>query len=99
MTITIRVLAETAQIDQVFDACFFETSTIGLRYQILSRMTLDRWKKNCATETLEAECKFVIRPGATTVKVEADALVDIQGHANREGIRREVAIKHGASGD
>lgn len=96
---TIRVLAEMAQIDQVFDACFFETSTIGLRYQIMSRMTLDRWKKNCAIETLEAECKFVIRPGATTVKVEADALVDIQGHANREGVRREMAIKHEASGD
>ncbi|MDA0237975.1 MAG: LarC family nickel insertion protein [Proteobacteria bacterium] len=99
MAITIRVLAETTQIDQVFDACFFETTTIGLRYQILSRVTLDRWKKNCVTEMLEAECKFVIRPGATTVKVEADALVDIQGHANREGIRREMAIKYGVTGD
>ena len=28
---TIRVLAEMAQIDQVFDACFFETSTFGSR--------------------------------------------------------------------
>jgi uncharacterized protein (DUF111 family) len=36
----IRVLAKTEDVDKVFEACFFETTTIGLRFGEVKRLTL-----------------------------------------------------------
>ena len=90
---SIRILAETTNIDKVFEACFNETSTIGLRYQELMRVTLDRWEKKFTTDGLEGQRKFVTRPHGVTVKVESDDLASTKGHANRERIRRYIAAK------
>jgi uncharacterized protein (DUF111 family) len=84
----------TEDIDKVFEACFFETSTIGLRFGQVKRLTLDRWEKQFDTEGKEGSCKIVSRSGATTVKVESDNLVGVKGYANRERLRRDVSTKY-----
>ncbi|MDC1311025.1 LarC family nickel insertion protein [Burkholderiales bacterium] len=95
----IRVLAMIKGIDKVFESCFFETSTIGLRYQKVKRMTLDRWGEKVASNALEVDCKFVARPEITTVKVESDDLVSIKGFANRERLRRDISAKYETPSD
>ena len=99
MATGIRVLATTEDVDKVFEVCFFETSTIGLRYQELKRMTLDRWEESYVSERSEGSCKFVSRSGITTLKVESDDLVSTKGYANRERLRREISTKYETPSD
>ncbi|MEO8165683.1 MAG: LarC family nickel insertion protein, partial [Betaproteobacteria bacterium] len=49
MTMHIQLLAEIPDIEGVFEACFSETTTLGLRYQIMQRRKLVR-----ASTTVEA---------------------------------------------
>ena len=91
---SIRVLALTEDIEKVFEACFFETSTIGLRFGQVKRLTLDRWEKQFDTQGKKGSCKIVSRSGVTTVKVESDNLVGVKGYANRERLRRDVSTKY-----
>jgi uncharacterized protein (DUF111 family) len=90
----IRVLATTEDVDKVFEACFFETTTIGLRFGEVKRLTLDRWEKQFDAEGKKWSCKLVSRSGATTLKVESDNLIGTKGYANRERLRREISTKY-----
>lgn len=80
----IQVLAEPAALNRTIEACFSQTTTIGLRHEFVSRSVLER----AATTVEGLPAKEVIRPGGQrTRKVEADALA---GRAVDAGERERV---------
>ncbi|HWH48091.1 MAG TPA: LarC family nickel insertion protein [Burkholderiales bacterium] len=91
MTMHIQVLADPADLENIFDACFNETTTIGLRYQVLQRRKLSRTGKTVEAGGRQVRVKVTERPGKTTAKVEADDLLNvIGGRAEREQLRRDA---------
>jgi len=91
MTMHVQVLADPADLENVFDACFNETTTIGLRYQVLQRRKLSRDGRTVEAGGRRVRVKVTERPGKTTAKIEADDLLNvIGGRAEREQLRREA---------
>jgi uncharacterized protein (TIGR00299 family) protein len=91
MTMHIQLLTEIADLEAVFDACFSETTTIGLRYQILQRRKLVRASTTVEAAGRQMRVKVTERPGRQTAKVEADDLLNvIGGRAERERLQREA---------
>ena len=84
----VQILAEPAALHRIIDACFIQTTTIGLRHELVARSVLPR------TEMLigDLPTKEVIRPGGLrTRKIEADALARRAGNAlRREEYRQSV---------
>lgn len=91
ITMRIQVLAETSDLESVFDACFSETTTIGLRYQRMQRRKLARAGTTVEAGGRQVRVKVSERPGRTTAKVEADDLLNVLGgRAEREQLRTEA---------
>ncbi len=91
ITMRIQMLAETAGLESVFDACFSETTTIGVRYQLMQRRKLARGNATVEAEGRQVRVKVAERPGRKTAKVEADDLLNvIGGRAGREQLKREA---------
>ena len=89
ITMQIQLLAQAADMEGVFDACFSETATIGLRFQIMQRRKLTRASSTVEVGTRQMRVKVAERPGRQTVKVEADDLLNvIGGRAERERLQR-----------
>ncbi len=89
ITMQIQLLAQVADMEAVFDACFSETATIGLRYQIMQRRKLTRASSTVEVGNRQMRVKVAGRPGRQTVKVEADDLLNvIGGRAERERLQR-----------
>ena len=83
--------ADPADLENVFDACFNETTTIGLRYQVLRRRKLSRAGRTVEAGGRRVRVKITERPGKTTAKVEADDLLNvIGGRAERGQLRQEA---------
>jgi uncharacterized protein (DUF111 family) len=79
----IRVLAEPSALDAAVDACFAETTTIGLR----TRQTAARALRRETATVAGVRVKRVARPGGATAKAESDDLAAISGHAARQRAR------------
>ena len=91
MTMHIQLLTEVADMEGVFEACFSETTTIGLRYQIMQRRKLARASTTVEAAGRQMRVKIAERPGRKTAKVEADDLLNvIGGRAERERLQREA---------
>jgi uncharacterized protein (TIGR00299 family) protein len=91
MTMHIQLLADVADMEAVFDACFSETSTIGLRFQIMQRRKLARASSTVEAAGRQMRVKVAQRPGRKTAKVEADDLLNVAGgRAEREHLQREA---------
>ncbi len=89
ITMQIQLLAQVADMEGVFDACFSETTTIGLRYQIMQRRKLTRASSTVEVGNRQMRVKVAGRPGRQTVKVEADDLLNVTGgRAERERLQR-----------
>lgn len=97
----VQVLAEVADLEGVFEACFNETTTIGLRYQVLQRRKLSRAGMTVESRGRQVRVKVVRRSGRKTVKAEADDLLNVTGgRREREQLRNEAeqaVIKKGRS--
>ncbi len=71
MASAVQILAEPAALHRTIDACFIQTTTIGLRHELVARSVLPR----TAVLIGDLPAKEVIRPGGLrTRKIEADAL-------------------------
>jgi uncharacterized protein (TIGR00299 family) protein len=91
ITMRIQLLAEVADLESVFDACFSETTTIGLRYQRMQRRKLARTSNTVDAAGRQVRVKVSERPGRATAKVEADDLLNVMGgRAEREQLRAEA---------
>jgi pyridinium-3,5-bisthiocarboxylic acid mononucleotide nickel chelatase len=89
LTAQIQVLAEPDGLEDVFDACFSETATLGLRWQVLERRVLPRSHAAVDVGGRSIRVKVAQRPGADTAKAESDDLLAVKGgRREREGLRQ-----------
>ena len=91
----VQVLAAPDGLDAAVEACFQETTTIGLRTHTVEGRALSRRFAAVEVEGREATVKLVERPGedgATVVtgKAEADHLRPVASHAARIRLRQEA---------
>ncbi|PRY20973.1 hypothetical protein CLV78_111128 [Aliiruegeria haliotis] len=80
MAAAVQVLAEPERADAICDAILDETTTLGVRRQILGRRLVAR-------EMLDVDgtpVKMANRPSGPSAKAEADHLHDIRGVSNRQ---------------
>ena len=76
----VRVLARPEALETVVAACFRETTTIGLRHQVVARVALERRAEEVELDGQTFRVKTVERPGVgRTVKLEAADLEQIAG--------------------
>ena len=91
MTAHVQVLASPLELENVIAACFEETTTIGLRYQLTEGAVLSRRLETVETEGEKLQVKIVDRPGgAQSGKAEAGDVASRRGHAARARLRREA---------
>lgn len=90
MMAKIQVLARPEVSDQVCHACFSETSTLGVRHQVLPRIALDRNETQIPFDSGDLRVKTTRRPNGTiTAKAEMDDLVSTGAdRAGRDMLRR-----------
>lgn len=86
----LRLLVQKEAIDPVIEACFLETTTLGVRWTVEARATLER-------HSIEAEnrigVKVAMRPdGNLTTKAESDDLAALSGHQARQERRQAAEI-------
>jgi uncharacterized protein (TIGR00299 family) protein len=83
-----RVLARIAAADAVADACFAETSTLGLRIREERRRVLSRNEVSVDAKGVSLRVKVAKRPdGTTTAKTAHDDVAAAQGLAARRRLR------------
>ena len=90
----VRLLAEAGAVEAVAQACFRETTTIGLRHRIDAGTILPRESRTVSVDGRTVRVKTVVRPGGATAKAEADDARAGEGagegHAARAALRREA---------
>jgi uncharacterized protein (TIGR00299 family) protein len=79
----VEILARPEAAEAVAAACLLETSTLGLRLEVIERRLLARSAKGGDPRTKRAE-----RPGGATCKAESDDLAAIPGLAARRATAR-----------
>ena len=89
IAVRVQVLTDPNDIENVLEACFAETTTLGVRYQVLERRKLRRRQTSIDADGRTVRIKIAERPGGPTVKAEADDLLKVIGdHDERERVRR-----------
>ena len=92
MAAQIQLLGEPARQQAIVDCCLTETTTLGVRWQLVNRTTLVRDERSYALGDGEVRVKRAARPdGTVTCKAEMDDLMHTSsGHAGREQRRQQV---------
>jgi uncharacterized protein (DUF111 family) len=92
MATHVQVLASPLELENVTVACFEETTTIGLRYQLTEGAVLSRRLETVEMEGEKLQVKIVDRPGGLqSGKAEAADVASHRGQAARARLRREAA--------
>lgn len=103
MMAQIQVLARPDALEDVMAACFTETTTLGLRWEVVRRAVLDRGTDRYERDGAPVEVKYAKRPmGIITAKAEIDDVMGTAGgHARRTRRRRaaEDAVLEKRDGD
>jgi uncharacterized protein (TIGR00299 family) protein len=97
ITAHIQILAEAEDLNGVFEACFSETATLGLRWQLLERRTLQRSQATVDVDGRSVRVKVADRPGAPTAKAESDDLLSVKGGRSERDSMRQAAEQAGLS--
>lgn len=91
MMVKVQVLARPEPLDAVIDACFRETTTIGLRHHAVHGVGLERHMETVRVRGQDVRVKVVNRPGGVTAKTESDDVQRHEGHAARIALRSDAA--------
>lgn len=83
----IQVLAKPEMVDAITDACFHETTTLGLRLQSTARLVLTRRE---AKSIAGVNVKIADRPQGQTAKAELLDVAAGDGHRGRQVRRAEA---------
>ncbi len=83
---SVRVLVDLDARDDVLAGCFDETTTLGIRQEIVTRAVLRRQSVVLEHEGQRFRVKIAERPGGRTAKVEMDDLQTVK-MADRDEIR------------
>lgn len=103
LAVHVQVLAAPGALDDVVEACFRETTTIGLRTHLVEGRALARRFATVEVEGHSMTVKLVDRPGedgatSLTGKAEADHLRSIASHAARARLRQQAERLAAAEG-
>ncbi|MAW33480.1 MAG: hypothetical protein CMK56_03610 [Proteobacteria bacterium] len=79
---SIHIICIPEQVREVIEVCFRETTTIGVRFQKMDRLSLSRKIDTVETKEGIFRVKLVERDGELTGKVEADDLRIVDGGQN-----------------
>ena len=90
MTTHVQILAQPEVTTEVVEACFRETTTIGLRTQRARGVVLPRRQANVAVDDRNLRVKLVERPDGISGKAECDDTLALEGHAARARLRRRA---------
>ncbi len=95
LVVHVQVLVAPDVLDAVVDACFQETTTIGLRTHVVEGRALARRFATVEVEGHEMTVKLVERPGGDgaktlTGKAESDHLRPVSSHAARARLRQQA---------
>jgi hypothetical protein len=94
----VQVLVRQGHLERVMDACFRETTTIGLRHRSVSAVGLARKSDTVDLEGCRLRVKIVERPGGRTAKAESDDVTHHADHAQRarlRGLAESSALQRG----
>lgn len=91
MAAHVQVLASPLELENVIAACFEETTTIGLRYQLTEGAVLSRRLETVETGGEKVQVKIVDRPGGVSAKAEAADVAGHRGYTARARLRSEAA--------
>jgi len=91
MAAQVQVLAQPQQLAAIVAACFAETTTLGVRHQVVARSVLARHETTIAgADGLAVRVKLARRPdGALSAKAESDDVRSGGERCGRESLRRE----------
>lgn len=91
LTAQIQLLARAAALDAVIAQCFLETSTLGLRWQLVRRLVLEREMVEYDAGQRKIRIKLAQRPqGLTTAKAEIRDVAPAGSFADRARLRRQA---------
>ena len=90
MMTAVRLLARPTSIDDAIEACFRETTTIGLRHRLVNGAALPRRADMVEVHGRSVRVKTVQRPGGATVKAESDDALIYETHRERRQLRDEA---------
>lgn len=90
MAAHVQILASPLELENVIAACFEETTTIGLRYQLTEGAVLSRRLETVETGGEKVRVKIVERQKGASAKAEADDVAGHRGHVARTRLRREA---------
>lgn len=80
----VQLLAKPESTETVSAACFSETTTLGLRVQVIERLILSR-REALASDGVRV--KFAQRPAGLTAKADIKDVADADGHSGRQRLR------------
>lgn len=86
----VQVLTQPEALAAVTEACFRETTTIGLRMHLVDGLVLPRREAQVAVGERSMRVKLVERPGGVSGKADCDDAADIEDHAGRARLRRQA---------
>jgi uncharacterized protein (DUF111 family) len=91
MAAQVQVLAQPQRLAEIVAACFAETTTLGVRHQVLARSVLARKETTIADADGRAmRVKLARRPdGALSAKAESDDVRAGGERSGRENLRRD----------
>ena len=90
LAVHVQVLAAPDGLERVVEACFAETTTIGLRTHLVEGRALHRHLRQVSVDGLPVQVKLVDRAGRRTGKAESDHLGQAPGYAGRQELRRRA---------
>lgn len=90
MATHVQILLDPARLAAVTDACFRETTTTGLRTQIVGGYALRRRMELVSVGEHQLRVKLVDRPGGRSAKAESDDVRALEDHAVRASLRRRA---------
>jgi pyridinium-3,5-bisthiocarboxylic acid mononucleotide nickel chelatase len=87
MMVHVRALVRHGCMNEGIEACFRETTTIGLRHSRVRGIGLKRSIEEVMVDGLPLRVKIAERPGGRTAKTESDDVLTHSDHARRAALR------------
>jgi uncharacterized protein (TIGR00299 family) protein len=90
MAAHVQVLVRPEALAAATEACFRETTTIGLRTHLVQGQALERDVREVMVDGTRVRVKDVDRPGGRTSKAESDDTLLLAGHEARARLRQKA---------